>query len=108
MDRKRWLLALLAAAFVGIGILLKSSPEDALAPMVMVDGTLWQLHTESDGGFSRRPDGTIRENIGNGIPAENDQANFGAVGMPYWHFSDGLMIYVNDTYFLMTNADIQE
>ena len=80
-----------------------AAPENALTPMVMVDGMVWQLSEESESGFSRSPDGTIREIIGNEIPTENGQANFGAQGMPYWHLTDGLMVYVNGNYFIMTN-----
>ena len=78
-----------------------AAPENALAPMVMVDGRVWQLSAESHSGFSRSPDGTIREIVGNGIPEEG-QANFGTPGMPYWEMSDGLMVYVNGKYFIMT------
>ena len=39
--------------------------EDALSPMVMVEGVVWQLDSESETGFSRAPDGTVLEIIGN-------------------------------------------
>ena len=81
-----------------------STPENVLAPMVMVNETLWQLSEESDGGFSRSPDGTFREIVGNEIPTKNGQANFGTEGMPYWELSDGIMVYVNGKYFIMKNV----
>ena len=76
-------------------------PENVLPPMVMADGTVWQLYSESDGGLSRKSDGSIREIIGNEIPGQEGQANFGTVGMPYWNLTDGLMVYVNGKYYIM-------
>ena len=78
-----------------------AATENALAPMVMAEGTVWQLSSEADGGLSRKPDGTIREIIGNEIPEQEGQANFGTVGMPYWKLTDGLMVYVNGKYYIM-------
>ena len=78
-------------------------PETALAPMVMVEGTVWQVSDNTDRGIGGTPDGTIRKIIENEIPREDGQANFGTEGMPYWHLPEGLMVCVNGNYLILTN-----
>ena len=83
-------------------------PEDALPPLVRIDGTLYQLDSETGNDIGRQPDGILTVNSENRIPSENGQANFGREGMPYWHHQKDILVMINDTCLLFQEADIQE
>ena len=83
-------------------------PEDTLPPLVRINGTLYQLDSEVGNYIGRQPDGTLAVISENVIPEEDDHANFGQEGMPYWHHQQDILVMINDTCLLFEEADIQE
>ena len=83
-------------------------PEDTLPPLVRIDGSLYQLDSETGNYIGRQPDGTLRVISENVIPEKDDQANFGRDGMPYWRHQKWILVMINDTCLLFEEADIQE
>ena len=83
-------------------------PEDVLPPLVRMNGTLYQLDSEVGNYIGRQPDGTLTVLSENGIPTEEEQANFGRDGMPYWHHQQWILVMIDDTCFLFEEAEIQE
>ena len=67
---------------------------------VMVDGVRY-IHYGAKAGQQPDglPDGTIsRVNAATDYPDEDGEANFGEVGMPYWHTEEGLVILCGQAY----------
>ena len=67
---------------------------------IMVDGSLYmnfgETQQEKPAG---EPDGTITEIIGvASFPREDGQANFGSVGIPYWHVEDKIVVAYEQYY----------
>ena len=85
-----------------------SAPEDALPPLLRINGVLYQLDEEVGPYIGRLPDGTLTVISENVIPKKDDQANFGRNGMPYWHHQKDILVMINDTCLLFEEADIQE
>jgi len=61
---------------------------------IMVDGNLLYNYGDT---LQKKPDsladGTITEIIGTAsFPKKDGQANFGVVGMPYWHLEDKIVV----------------
>ena len=83
-------------------------PEDALPPLVRIDGTLYQLASETGNYIGRQPDGRLAVISENVIPEEEEQANFGREGMPYWHHQNWILVMIDDTCLLFEEAEIQE
>ena len=67
---------------------------------VMVDGAKYIHYGEkAEQQPNGLPDGTIsRVNNATDYPDEDGEANFGEVGMPYWHTEDGLVILCDQAY----------
>ena len=61
---------------------------------IMVDGSLYMNFGDTQPEKPKgEPDGTITEIIGTAyFPKEDGQANFGAVGMPYWLLEDEVVV----------------
>lgn len=84
----------------------------AVPPMVMVDNNLYQIEDSDDykdSGIS--PTGTIKDITDNKIPTENEQANFGEVGMEYWLTDDDqypLKVKLNDKILKFEYIEIDE
>jgi len=83
-------------------------PEDTLPPLVRIQGTLYQLDSEVGNYIGRQPDGALTVITENVIPEEDNQANFGQEGMPYWHHQKDILVMIDDTCLLFEEADIQE
>ena len=67
---------------------------------IMVDEVLYmnfgETQQEKPAG---EPDGTITEIIGvASFPREDGQANFGSVGIPYWHVEDKIVVAYEQYY----------
>ena len=113
MKQKRiiWLsaAAILAGLLLGIWCYERyAGPEDGLPPLLRVDGTLYQLDKEVENYIGRQPDGNLKVIGENAVPSENEQANFGQDGMPYWHHQRWILVMINDTCLLFEEANIQE
>ena len=72
---------------------------------IMVDEVLYmnfgETQQEKPAG---EPDGTITEIIGvASFPREDGQANFGSVGIPYWHVEDKIVV-VYEQYYLFKQS----
>lgn len=63
---------------------------DGLPSLVMIDNKLYQGRGKGKdiNNGQTSPTGTIKKIIENKIPEENEQANFGEVGMEYWLTDD--------------------
>ena len=105
--KKKWILLLLAGCLLlaAIAVMGRRPAEDQLVPTVMVDGKLYTLYDFQKDPPEGEPAGEIREIVGNQLPTENEQANFGHAGMPYWKTQDGICVFVNVNYLLF---EVQE
>ena len=83
-------------------------PEDALPPLVRINGTLYRLDSEVGNYIGRQPDETLTVISENMIPEEDDQANFDQEGMPYWYHQKDILVMIDDTCLHFEEADIQE
>ena len=105
--KKRWVLLLFAGCLLlaAVAVMRPRPVEDQLVPMVMVDGKRYALYDFQQEPPEGDPDGEIRKIVGNQLPTENEQANFGHAGMPYWKTRDGICVFVNVNYLLF---EVQE
>lgn len=78
-----------------------SEIEDALPPLLMIDGQLFQGCDNFKQAPTDDADGTINEIVSNqNIPTKDQTANFGTEGMRYWYVPEGICIEVNGNYLL--------
>ena len=72
---------------------------------IMVDEVLYMNFGETQQEKpTGEPDGTITEIIGVAcFPQEDGQANFGSVGIPYWHVEDKIVVEY-DQYYLFKQS----
>ena len=76
--------------------------------MLRINGVLYQLDEEVGPYIGRQPDGTLTVVSENVIPQEDDQANFGRDGMPYWKHQKWILVMIDDTCLLFEEAKIRE
>lgn len=83
-----------------------SQSENLLPLQVMVNNHLYQYSKNVDFFLSDVSDGKIEAIVFDQIPCENNQANFGNVGMEYWNTeSNELYIKLDDSFLLFTQLD---
>jgi len=85
-----------------------AAPEDGLPPLLRINGILYQLDSEVGNYIGRQQDGTLTVITENVIPVENEQANFGRDGMPYWKHQKWILVMIDDTCLLFEEAKIRE
>lgn len=76
--------------------------------LIMIDGTLYGIGGSVDNRPDAPPDGTIKEVIDrNDVPDTDSQANFGAVGMPYWQVGTKIVVE-SGQYYVFNELKHQE
>lgn len=101
MKKKYIMVGLLIIVLLGIVLFYERPVEDALPTLARIDGTLYQWYDYVQEKPENEADGYIIEIVSGTIPKNNQTANFGNVGMPYWKTDNEICIWINDNLGLL-------
>lgn len=84
-----------------INLSSQSEIEDDIPPIVMINDTLYQLYDTNNLSEPKESSaGIINDIVLGQIPNQNEQANFGELGMEYWIIEGSLYIKLNKNILL--------
>lgn len=98
MKRNYVILILTIVILLAFTLFYERPVEDALPFLIMVDGELYQGYEITQDIPEDSVEGYITKVVPNEIPKENQTANFGNVGMPYWKSGGKIYVTNNDCY----------
>lgn len=101
MKKNRIIIGLIVVVLLGIMLFYERPVEDELPLLVRVDGILYQYYDDVQEHPTEDANGYIVGIVSGIIPTDNQTANFGNVGMPYWKNDNGICIWLNDNLWLL-------
>ena len=101
MKKKYIIIGLIVVILPGIVLSCKRPAENELPLLATVDGVLYQYCDDVTEKPSEDADGYIVEIVSGIIPADDQTANFGNAGMPYWKDDNRICIWLNDILWLL-------
>ena len=95
------IIGLIIVISLGITLFCERPVEDELPFLVRVDDILYQYYDDIQEQPAEDADGYIVGIVSGTIPTDDQTANFGNTGMPYWKNDDSICIWLNDTLWLL-------
>ena len=95
------MIGLIIVTLLGIVLFYERPVEDELPLLARVDGTLYQYYDDVQEQPTEDANGYIVEIVSGIIPTDDQTANFGNAGMPYWKDENGICIWLNDILWLL-------
>ena len=101
MKRNYIIIGLIVVILLSIMLFYERPVEDELPLLARVDGILYQYYDDVQEQPTEEANGYIVEIVSGIIPTDDQTANFGNAGMPYWKNDNGICIGLKDTLWLL-------
>lgn len=95
------MIGLIIVVLLGIVLFYERPVEDELPLLARVDGILYQYYDDVLERPTEDANGYIAEIVSGRVPTDDQTANFGKEGMPYWKDANGICIWMNDILWLL-------